>query len=103
MMKYSFLTNTDVVLKLRIARSEMQVIRGHETTHAHNQRLKPWSPLNHLLTHVILVRVACGSYIHTAGTRRGVICAFNDETSVARTARSWFCTRRVYSTANMII
>ncbi len=34
-----------------------------ETSHAHNQRLKPWSPLNHLLTHVILVRVACGSYI----------------------------------------
>ncbi len=29
-------------------------------SHAHNQRLKPWSPLNHLLTHVILVRVACG-------------------------------------------
>ncbi len=32
-------------------------------SHAHNQRLKPWSPLNHLLTYVILVRVACGSYI----------------------------------------
>ncbi len=34
-------------------------------SHAHNQRLKPWSPLNHLLTHVILVRVACGSYIRS--------------------------------------
>ncbi len=32
-------------------------------SHAHKQRLKPWSPLNHLLTHVILVRVACGSNI----------------------------------------
>ncbi len=34
-------------------------------SHAHNQRLKPWSPLNPLLTHVILVRVACGFYIRT--------------------------------------
>ncbi len=32
-------------------------------SHAHNRRLKPWSPLNKLLTHVILVGVACGSYI----------------------------------------
>ncbi len=33
-------------------------------------RLKPWSPLNHLLTHVILVRVACGSYIRIYGVQR---------------------------------
>ena len=24
-----------------------------------------WSPLNHLITHIILVRVACGTNIHT--------------------------------------
>ncbi len=30
---------------------------------AHTRRFKPWSPLDRLLTHVILVRVACGSML----------------------------------------
>ncbi len=33
---------------------------------AHTRRFKPRSPLNRLLTHVILVRVACDSYIRRA-------------------------------------
>ena len=38
----------------------------HLRPQAAPSRLQLWSPLNHLLTHVILVRAACGSNIRTA-------------------------------------